>query len=56
MRNVFIIAALFMFTGMIIQADEMRPAYLELQQIDADAYDVIWKVPARGPEQRSRGV
>tara|TARA_B110000285_G_C15142065_1_gene631514 strand:+ start:8218 stop:9216 length:999 start_codon:yes stop_codon:yes gene_type:complete len=52
MRNVFIIAALFMFTGMIIQADEMRPAYLELQQIDADAYDVIWKVPARGPEQR----
>ena len=27
-------------------ADEFRPAYLQLRQIDATAYDVLWKVPA----------
>jgi hydrogenase/urease accessory protein HupE len=27
-------------------ADELRPAYLQLRQIDATRYDVLWKVPA----------
>jgi hypothetical protein len=27
-------------------ADEFRPAYLQLRQIDATKYDVLWKVPA----------
>jgi len=27
-------------------ADEFRPAYLQLRQVDATAYDVLWKVPA----------
>jgi hydrogenase/urease accessory protein HupE len=27
-------------------ADEFRPAYLQLRQIDAVTYDVLWKVPA----------
>jgi hydrogenase/urease accessory protein HupE len=27
-------------------ADEFRPAYLQLRQIDAETYDVLWKVPA----------
>jgi len=27
-------------------ADEFRPAYLQLRQIDATGYDVLWKVPA----------
>jgi hypothetical protein len=27
-------------------ADEFRPAYLQLQQVDAITYDVLWKVPA----------
>jgi len=27
-------------------ADEFRPAYLHLHQIDATRYDVLWKVPA----------
>ena len=27
-------------------ADEFRPAYLQLRQIDAIRYDVLWKVPA----------
>ena len=28
------------------QADEFRPAYLQLTQIDASTYDVLWKLPA----------
>jgi hydrogenase/urease accessory protein HupE len=27
-------------------ADEFRPAYLQLTQIDATTYDVLWKIPA----------
>ena len=27
-------------------ADEFRPAYLQLKQVDAAEYDVLWKVPA----------
>lgn len=28
------------------QADEFRPAYLQLTQVDAETWDVLWKVPA----------
>jgi len=27
-------------------ADEFRPAYLQLRQVDATSYDVLWKAPA----------
>ena len=27
-------------------ADVFRPAYLQLSQLDATTYDVLWKVPA----------
>jgi hydrogenase/urease accessory protein HupE len=27
-------------------ADEFRPAYLQLRQVDAQTYDVLWKLPA----------
>ncbi len=30
------------------QAHEVRPAYLEMRELDAQTYDVLWKVPARG--------
>ncbi|MCE9657743.1 MAG: HupE/UreJ family protein [Burkholderiales bacterium] len=33
-------------------ADEFRPAYLELRQVGAETYDVLWKVPAIGGQQR----
>ena len=33
-------------------ADIFRPAYLELRELGNDQYDVLWKVPALGPEQR----
>ena len=28
------------------RADEFKPAYLQLTQVDQDTYDVLWKVPA----------
>jgi hydrogenase/urease accessory protein HupE len=31
-----------------VQAHELRPAYLELRQIEQDTFDVLWKVPAKG--------
>jgi hypothetical protein len=33
------------------QADEYRPAYLELQQTQDGIFDILWKVPARGAER-----
>jgi hydrogenase/urease accessory protein HupE len=33
-------------------AHEVRPAYLELRQVSADTFDVMWKVPARGDRLR----
>ena len=33
-------------------AHEVRPAYLELKQTDADTFDVRWKVPAMGDNLR----
>lgn len=33
-------------------AHEVRPAYLQLRQLDAERYDVLWKVPGLGEEKR----
>ncbi len=33
-------------------ADEIRPAYLHLKQLTDEQFDVAWKVPARGDNQR----
>jgi hypothetical protein len=30
------------------QAHEVRPGYLELRQFDAETWDLLWKVPAKG--------
>jgi hydrogenase/urease accessory protein HupE len=34
------------------EAHEARPAYLQLQQLDSDSYDVLWKVPGQGEDRR----
>lgn len=34
------------------RAHEERPAYLELRERAPDTYDVLWKVPARGNDER----
>lgn len=31
-----------------VPAHEVRPGYLRIQQLDAETYDVLWRVPARG--------
>jgi hydrogenase/urease accessory protein HupE len=33
-------------------AHESRPAYLQLRQVDAQSYDVLWKVPGLGEDRR----
>jgi hydrogenase/urease accessory protein HupE len=43
--RLFIAALLVVCAAMPLTADEFRPAYLQLTQIDADSYDVVWKVP-----------
>lgn len=35
-----------------VHADEIRPAYLELTQTTDDRFNVFWKVPARGNNER----
>jgi len=46
LRRVLILCALSLCAVVPALADEFRPAYLQLQQIDASNYDVLWKVPA----------
>jgi hypothetical protein len=33
-------------------AHEMRPAYLEITEISPEIYEIVWKVPALGEDQR----
>ena len=32
----------------IVQAHEVRPGYLQIRQVDASTYDLLWKIPAKG--------
>ncbi len=36
----------------VARAHEMRPAYLEIRESSADTFEVLWKVPARGTNER----
>lgn len=38
--------------GATLSAHELRPAYLQITQIDARTCDVLWKVPAQGDSLR----
>jgi len=51
MRSI-VICVLFGAIGLPAFAHEVRPAYLELHQTSADAWDVLWKVPGRGDDLR----
>jgi len=37
-------------------AHEVRPAYLRIQQLDAERFDLLWRVPARGEMRLSLQV
>jgi hypothetical protein len=43
-----LIIALVLHLIGIAQAHEVRPAYLQLKQVDELTYDMLWKVPAKG--------
>jgi hypothetical protein len=42
----FVAAALLLAAVIPARADEFKPAYLQLTQLDQDTYDVLWKIPA----------
>ena len=43
-----VIFALTLATIDIVQAHEVRPGYLQIKQVDASTYDLLWKIPAKG--------
>ncbi|NKB34881.1 MAG: HupE/UreJ family protein [Pseudomonadales bacterium] len=43
-----VLAALFLLVSGMVQADEYRPAFLEIRETSAENFDVLWKVPAQG--------
>jgi hypothetical protein len=51
MRSALLLVLLAGFSGNLV-AHEMRPAYLQLKQTGADAYDIFWKVPAVSDSMR----
>jgi hypothetical protein len=38
--------ALLLYAGVPTRADEFKPGYLQLTQLDHETYDVLWKIPA----------
>ncbi|MFZ1834230.1 MAG: hypothetical protein WAU27_15545, partial [Pseudomonadales bacterium] len=46
---------LSLFAGAAL-AHEVRPAYLELVELDPQTWDVLWKVPARDGRSLGLGV
>lgn len=48
MIRVLLIPLLMAASATLANGHEMRPGYLEIRQTGDEAYDVLWKVPARG--------
>jgi len=42
----FVVVGLLLTATVPGRADEFKPAYLQLTQVDQDTYDVLWKIPA----------
>ena len=47
----FLILIISLSTIGLVQAHEVRPAYLQISQTDASRYDLLWKVPAKGDQR-----
>ncbi len=52
MKQALVIVLFYLCLIGIARGDVYRPAYLEIRQTGDDAFDVLWKVPARGPDAR----
>ena len=50
LRFLFAVLAVLLASAAI--PDEIRPGYLEIRQIGPDAYDLLFKIPARGEDLR----
>jgi hydrogenase/urease accessory protein HupE len=44
--RMLVVAAVVLCAGDATRADEFKPGYLQLTQIDRETYDVLWKIPA----------
>jgi hydrogenase/urease accessory protein HupE len=44
--RVLVAVAMLLGAATASRADEFKPGYLQLTQVDRDVYDVLWKVPA----------
>jgi hydrogenase/urease accessory protein HupE len=54
LKQALVIVLFYLCLIGIARGDVYRPAYLEIRQTGDDAFDVLWKVPARGPDARLR--
>jgi hydrogenase/urease accessory protein HupE len=53
MTKFFLTSAILLFSLVgVANADVFKPAYLELRELGDDQYEVLWKVPALGANQR----
>ena len=52
MRRALFLLVMLVAIAPGVFAHEVRPAYLELREIRPDTWDVLWKVPGRGEDQR----
>ncbi len=51
-RTPVLFLVFFAISSSLAHAHELRPAYLEIRESAPEIYDVLWKVPARGMDQR----
>jgi hydrogenase/urease accessory protein HupE len=52
LKRLFLCVVLLALTVTTIRADVYNPAYLEFKQTSNDTFDMLWKVPAQGPDKR----
>ena len=53
MKGLVLLVALFgTLFAQPSRSDELRPGYLELRQTDANTYNLLFKIPARGEDLR----
>jgi hydrogenase/urease accessory protein HupE len=52
MKSALLLLAFLAAFASGLSAHEVRPAYLELRQTNAETYDVFWKVPGQGENMR----
>ena len=56
MRRAALAGIALLLLALPARSHEVRPAYLELRQVDDERFDVLWKVPARGEMRLSLAV